>query len=150
MGGEIRKRGPNPASLGELQAVLRDVMVKGTTREDLEDVWASLLDMAKGQNQWAIQVLFERILGKAAVGATATIADTAVSEEITRRIEGMTDEELRQAAELSVKIHGQQSLPLPDGGAHDGVIVYNPAPWGGAGVREADQVEEPGGPEEPG
>lgn len=150
MANEIRKRSNQAASLGELQSVLRDVMVRGTTRDDLEDIWDSLLDMAKGQNQWAIQVVFERILGKAAVGQAATIADSAMSAQVTKRIEEMTEEELQTAVALSMKIHGDQgALPHHPKETDDDAIDVS-ADWrpGQAGVRQADGLPQPRGEEE--
>lgn len=139
----IAKRASQAASLGELQSALRDVMVKGTTRADLEDIWESVLDMAKGQNQWAIQVVFERILGKAAVGQAATIADSAVSDEMTRRIESMTDQELEAAAALAMKIHGGQAA-LPHLTEGDDSVIDGTWSDGPGGVRDLAEGEEPG------
>lgn len=142
----IAKRSSQAASVGELQAALRDVMVKGTTRADLEDIWDSVLDMAKGQNQWAIQIVFDRILGKAAVGQAATIADSAVSDEMTRRIDAMTEQELEAAAALAMKIHGDQAaLPhLTEGEPRviDGTAV--------PGLRDEGEVRDSGEEQEPG
>lgn len=150
----IAKRTSQAASLGELQSALRDVMVKGTTRADLEDIWESVLDMAKGQNQWAIQVVFERILGKAAVGQAATIADSAVSDEMTRRIDAMTDQELEAAAALAMKIHGDQAALTHqtegDALVIDGSFEPGPGPRDEGAVRVFREVEEPGRDEEEG